>query len=227
MIIPNGFFGCFIVCDVLLGLLSSVLLLEVAVVEGCSDVLVTPGASTDGSAMIAYNADDVTLYGVLYHYPKTTNNDVDDMIPVYNWDTGVRRIGYSVVNHYYYLCFSMVYSTFFLTPPPPLSSFCKHFCFLVMKKYLGKIPQVKETYNVVGNGNEYGLVIGESTFGGVSTLANQPGAVIDYGSLIYLTLQRSKTARSAIQTMAQLMGKDMTMYICSLPWILLFFFPFF
>jgi hypothetical protein len=86
-----------------------------------------------------------------------------------------------------------------------------------MKKYLGKIPQVKETYNVVGNGNEYGLVIGESTFGGVSTLANQPGAVIDYGSLIYLTLQRTKTARSAIQTMAQLMGTDITtMCTCSL-----------
>jgi hypothetical protein len=65
---------------------------------------------------------------------------------------------------------------------------------------------VNETYNVVGNGNEYGLVIGESTFGGVEVLASQPGAIIDYGSLIYITLQRAKTARSAIQTMAELMG---------------------
>jgi hypothetical protein len=101
MIIPaNRFFGWFIVSNVLLGLLTSVLL--VVVVEGCSDILVTPGASMDGSAMIAYNADDVTLYGVLYHYPKTTNNDVNDMIPVYNWDTGVRRC---VLHHHYYFVF--------------------------------------------------------------------------------------------------------------------------
>ena len=58
---------------------------------------------------------------------------------------------------------------------------------------------------MVGNGNEHGLVIGESTFGGTSKLAQQPGAIIDYGSLIYLTLQRSKTARQAIQTMNELM----------------------
>ena len=60
---------------------------------------------------------------------------------------------------------------------------------------------------MVGNGNEHGLVIGESTFGGVEALADQPGAIVDYGSLIYLTLQRAKTAREAIQTMADLMGE--------------------
>ena len=60
---------------------------------------------------------------------------------------------------------------------------------------------------MVGNGNEHGLVIGESTFGGVPALAEQPGAVVDYGSLIYLTLQRAKTAREAIATMADLMGE--------------------
>jgi hypothetical protein len=76
-----------------------------------------------------------------------------------------------------------------------------------VQKYLGEIPQVEATHNVVGNGNEYGLVIGESTFGGVEALAKQPGAIIDYGSLIYLTLQRAKTARGAIQTMADLMGE--------------------
>lgn len=62
-----------------------------------------------------------------------------------------------------------------------------------------------ETYNVVGNGNEHGLVIGESTFGGVPQLAQQAGAIMDYGSLIYVTLQRSKTAREAISTMSRLM----------------------
>jgi dipeptidase len=70
---------------------------------------------------------------------------------------------------------------------------------------MGQIPQVPETYNVVGNGNEFGLVIGESTFGGVTEVASQPDAIIDYGSLIYLTLQRAKTAREAIATMDQLM----------------------
>ena len=72
--------------------------------------------------------------------------------------------------------------------------------------YLGDIPQAVETYNVVGNSNEHGLVIGESTFGGVSILAwNQTGAVMDYGSLIYITLQRCKTAQEAIHTMVELM----------------------
>ena len=55
----------------------------------CTDFLVTPGASADGSAMIAYNADDVGLKGVLYHYPATTNNNPRDSIPIYEWDTGV------------------------------------------------------------------------------------------------------------------------------------------
>lgn len=76
-----------------------------------------------------------------------------------------------------------------------------------IQKYLGEIPQVTETYNVVGNGNEYGLVIGESTFGGVEALAEQPGAIVDYGSLIYLALQRAQTAREAVETMADLMGE--------------------
>jgi hypothetical protein len=56
-----------------------------------ADVLVTPGgASQDGSAMIGYNADDPSLYyGVLYHYPATTDNEDGSMVEVYNWDTGV------------------------------------------------------------------------------------------------------------------------------------------
>jgi hypothetical protein len=57
--------------------------------RSCSDFLVTPGASQDGSAMIAYNADDVGLHGVLYHYPATTDNPIHQMISIYEWDTGV------------------------------------------------------------------------------------------------------------------------------------------
>ncbi len=61
------------------------------VVDACSDVLVTPGASTDGSAMIAYNADDAALYGVLYHYPATQNNTSEDFVQIYDWDSGVSK----------------------------------------------------------------------------------------------------------------------------------------
>lgn len=71
-------------------------------------------------------------------------------------------------------------------------------------KYLGKIPQVRHTYNVVGNMNEHQLAIGETTYGGRHELSSQQGAIIDYGSLIYLTLQRAKNAREAILVMTDL-----------------------
>ena len=59
--------------------------------SACSDVLVTPKASADGSSMIAYNADDLTLYGILYHYPPTQGK-AGENITVYEWDTGVSLI---------------------------------------------------------------------------------------------------------------------------------------
>lgn len=68
---------------------------------------------------------------------------------------------------------------------------------------LGEIPEVSHTYSTVGNMNEHGLVITESTWGGRHELADTAG-IIDYGSLIYITLQRAKTAREAIQTMIDL-----------------------
>lgn len=70
---------------------------------------------------------------------------------------------------------------------------------------MGEIPQVNRTFNVIGNGNDRGLVIGESTFGGVEQLTKQTGAILDYGSMIYLTLQRASTAREAIHVMSDLM----------------------
>ena len=70
-------------------------------------------------------------------------------------------------------------------------------------RYMGQIPQVRETYNVVGNMNEYQLAIGETTFGGLESLTSEAG-IIDYGSLIYLTLQRAKNAREAIYTFYKL-----------------------
>ena len=145
---------------------TTVLALTVVSVAPCTDILVTPGASTDGTALISYNADSPTLYGVLYHYPAAENHHDDESSnattsrKVYDWDSGV---------------------------------------------YLGEIPEADTTYNVVGNSNEHGLIIGETTFGGVPVLAwNQTGAIMDYGSLIYITLQRAKTVKEAITTMVDL-----------------------
>lgn len=69
-------------------------------------------------------------------------------------------------------------------------------------KYLGDIDQAPVTYSVVGNMNEHQVTIGETTFGGRNL--RDPDAILDYGSLIYVTLQRARTAREAIQIMASL-----------------------
>lgn len=75
-------------------------------------------------------------------------------------------------------------------------------------KPLGSIPQIPHTYNVVGNINEHQVAIGESTWGGHEELTDTTGnSVIDYGSLIQIALERSKTAREAIQVMADLVEK--------------------
>ncbi len=71
--------------------------------------------------------------------------------------------------------------------------------------YRGQIPQVAHTYNVVGNMNEWQVAIGETTYGGIESLWEGPG-IIDYGSLIYITLQRAKTAREAIKCMGELVA---------------------
>eukprot|EP00602_Paraphysomonas_sp_CaronLab_P009703 CAMPEP_0185024584 /NCGR_PEP_ID=MMETSP1103-20130426/7709_1 /TAXON_ID=36769 /ORGANISM="Paraphysomonas bandaiensis, Strain Caron Lab Isolate" /LENGTH=580 /DNA_ID=CAMNT_0027557599 /DNA_START=14 /DNA_END=1756 /DNA_ORIENTATION=+ len=131
-------------------------------VDGCSNIIVSPGASADSSSMVAYNADSAALYGSLYHYPAA-DHPKNSMRDIYDWDTGV---------------------------------------------YLGQIEEVEHTYNVVGNMNEFGLSIGETTYGGVSELQSQPGAKIDYGSLIWVTLQRAKTAREAIHTISRLMSEN-------------------
>ncbi len=71
-------------------------------------------------------------------------------------------------------------------------------------KYLGKIKQASHTYSVVGNMNEFQVAIGETTYGGRSELATQEGAIMDYGSLMYISLQRAKTAREAIEVLTNL-----------------------
>ncbi len=69
-------------------------------------------------------------------------------------------------------------------------------------RYLGEIPEVAHTYAVMGNMNEHGVTIGESTWGGHHELAGS--GIIDYGSLIYVTLERAKTAREAVKIMTDL-----------------------
>ncbi len=73
-------------------------------------------------------------------------------------------------------------------------------------KFLGIIPQAEVTYNVVGNINEHQVAIGETTFGGRSELEDKNG-IIDYGSLMYIALQRSKSAREAIKVMTDLVAE--------------------
>lgn len=71
------------------------------------------------------------------------------------------------------------------------------------RAYHGSIPEAPVTYNVIGNINEYQVTIGETTYGGREEMVDTTG-IIDYGSLIYIALQRSKTAREAIQVMTSL-----------------------
>ncbi|MBO5806460.1 MAG: C69 family dipeptidase, partial [Tidjanibacter sp.] len=123
----------------------------------CTNLIVTRGASTDGSNMVSYAADSHQLYGALYHTPAGKWK-AGSLMDVYEWDTS---------------------------------------------RYLGKIPQVAQTYSTIGNMNEYQLIIGETTYGGRPELEDPKGG-IDYGSLIYITLQRAKTAREAIECIVDL-----------------------
>ena len=73
-------------------------------------------------------------------------------------------------------------------------------------RYLGEIPEVRHTYRTIGNMNEHGLAISESTWGGREELEDSTG-IIDYGSLIYITLQRAKTASEAVKVMTDLVAE--------------------
>lgn len=129
----------------------------VKIVDACTNILVTKGASKDGSTMISYSADSHVLYGALYFRPAA-DYPAGAMVKVYDWDGG---------------------------------------------KYRGEIPQVRHTYQTIGNMNEHQLSIAESTYGGREELVD-PNGIVDYGSLIYITLQRAKTAREAIKIMSDL-----------------------
>ena len=72
-------------------------------------------------------------------------------------------------------------------------------------EYHGEIPEAPVTYNVIGNINEYQVTIGETTYGGREEMVD-PTGILDYGSLIYIALQRSRTAREAIEVMTTLVN---------------------
>ncbi len=74
-------------------------------------------------------------------------------------------------------------------------------------KLLGTIPEVPHTYSVVQFMNENQVAIGETTFGGLDSFGAQPGAIMDYGSLMRIGLQRSKTAREMIKVMTELVAE--------------------
>lgn len=122
----------------------------------CTNVLVTKGASADGSNMISYAADSHQLFGELYFKAGGKGTGMRRII---NWDEG---------------------------------------CFM------GEIPEAPVTFKRVGNMNERQLIIGETTYGGREELWEQPGAVMDYGSLIYVALERCSTAREAIALIYEL-----------------------
>ena len=135
-------------------------LLAAAKGNTCTNVIISRGASMDGSVMVSYAADSHYLFGELYYHPAR-DWKAGEVLRVYEWDTN---------------------------------------------RYLGEIDQVEHTFQTVGNMNEYQLIITETTWGGRPELEDKKGG-IDYGSLIYITLQRAKTAREAIDIIVELANK--------------------
>ena len=130
--------------------------------DACTNIIVTKGASADGSVLVSYAADSHALFGELYFAPAADWKSGATR-KIYDWDSG---------------------------------------------RYLGEIPQPAHTYKRVGNMNEHQVTIAESTWGGHEELWDTTGnSIIDYGSLMYIALQRSKTAREAIKWMTDLVAK--------------------
>ena len=128
--------------------------------DACTNVIISPGASADGSSIVSYAADSHSLFGELYFRPAQRFRP-GGSLAIREWDT------------------------------------CRP---------LGSIDQVERTYQTVGNMNQHQLIIGETTWGGREEQAD-PAGIMDYGSLIYVTLQRARTAREAIQTIVDLANR--------------------
>ncbi len=137
--------------------MAAAMLVSTTGAMACTNFIVTPGASTDGSTICTYNADDYGMFGFLCHYPAARHAK-GAMRDIVGWDSG---------------------------------------------EWTGRIPEAEQTYSVIGNINEFQVTIGETTYGGRDEMVDTTG-IIDYGSLIYLGLQRAKTAREAIKVMTTL-----------------------
>ncbi len=126
----------------------------------CTNIIITAGASADGSCMISYAADSHQLYGELYFTPAGRFK-AGSMLDIREWDT---------------------------------------------QRPLGSIEQVGRTFQTMGNMNSHQLIIAETTWGGREEQIDEHG-IMDYGSLIYVTLQRARTAREAIETIVSLANR--------------------
>ena len=123
----------------------------------CTNILVTPGAALNGTALVGDNDDSSHRHGLVTQF-AAADHAAGSMRSVWDFDTGA---------------------------------------------YLGAIPQPAHTLNVVSHANEMGVVIAETTHGGLANLTGGNGT-LDYGSLIAATLQRASTAREAVRTVASL-----------------------
>ncbi len=128
--------------------------------DACSNIIITRGASADGSCMVSYAADSHQLFGELYFTPAGRFK-AGSMLNIRDWDS---------------------------------------------QKPLGAIEQVSATYQTMGNMNAHQLIIAETTWGGREEQVDENG-IMDYGSLIYVTLQRARTAREAISTIVDLANR--------------------
>ena len=147
--------------DKIMKRLIIVLMLAVAFsAPACTNLIVSKGATTDGSTFITYAADSHTRYGQLRYCPAADHPE-GATLKLYNYGS---------------------------------------------LKFQIEIPQVAHTYQVVGFINEHQLAIGETTWGGREELAHGSGVGIDYGNLIYVTLQRARNCREAIKVMHELVS---------------------
>ena len=128
--------------------------------DACTNVLVSKGASVDGSVMVSYAADSHWLYGELY-FREAADHPFGTMRKIYDWDSN---------------------------------------------RYIGEIEEASHTFKRVGNMNEHQVIITETTWGGRPELEDRKGG-IDYGSLIFVALERAETARQAIEIMTNLVAE--------------------
>lgn len=138
----------------------SLFLISWSSVKACTNFIAGKGATTDGSVLCTYNADDYGMFKSLCHYAAGVHTK-GSLREIIDYDTEASH---------------------------------------------GFIPEASITYNVIGNINEYQVSIGETTYGGREEMVDTTG-IIDYGSLMYLGLQRAKTAREAIKVMTSLAEK--------------------